>query len=140
MYGNRGFFVSVDSILALLLSFSMFILITNITNDMRFDAWSDNHLQRYSMDLLAVLEKSGQLESSVITNDATSLREVISETSDAMCFLMEVHGDSGIVFSIEKQDCLPTGRRRLITRRSFMVSGDQTDKYTAITYAWYKEV
>lgn len=110
-----------------------------MSNDFDFDAWPDSHLQRYSMDLLSVLEKSGTLEESVTTDDADGIRDIISQTPDAMCFLMEIYHDSDIVISIEKQDCLPTGRRRLITRRTFIASNGQTELYDARVYSWYKE-
>ena len=139
MSGEKAFFIGVDSILAILIALMFFILVTGTINTLDFSAWSDNHLQRYSMDVLTVLEKTGYLSNAVFTSDATVLRQVISQTPPSMCFLMEVEGEEGIVLSVEKHDCLPTGRRRLTTRRSFVVVGDQTNIYTAKLYAWYKE-
>jgi hypothetical protein len=140
MSGNKAFFVTVDSIFALMLATFLFTLIGSQINSMKFDAWRDNHLQRYSMDLLTVMEKSGQFESSAIRWDDTELRSSITQTSKAMCFLLKVNSTNNLVFSIQKEDCDPTGKRRVVTRRTFVAVGDYIEVYTAELHAWYKEV
>ena len=132
--------MTVDAVIALMLAGVLFTFISVQINDMEFDAWKDAHLQRYSMDVLTTLEKNGDFERAVIQYDDSELRQTISQTSKAMCLLMKVNDTSGLVFSIQKQDCEPTGRRRVVTRRTFAVVGDTIGLYTAETHAWYKEV
>ncbi|MCD6415012.1 MAG: hypothetical protein J7L23_05305 [Candidatus Diapherotrites archaeon] len=139
MYGNKAFLITVDSILAVLLAGLLLIYANNMVNSMQSDAWKDNHLQRYSMDLLTVLEKSNMLETAVTTKDYTNVRTAISETAPSICMLLEVWDSNNVVASVEKQDCAPTGRRRLTTRRTFIAVGDATKVYTAKLYSWYKE-
>lgn len=126
--------------LALLLAGVLFSVISAQINDMTFEAWKDSHLQRYSMDVLTVMEKSGELESAVIKSDESKLRQAMSQTSKAMCLLLRVNSTSSLVFSVQKQDCEPTGRRRVVSRRTFAAIGDDIELYTAEMHAWYKEV
>lgn len=139
MCGSKAFLITVDAILALLVATTFFIYATDTINDVKFDAWRDNHLQRYSMDLLTVLEKSNILETAVVTGDYTNVRYVVSRTSPSICMLLEIKDSDTVVASIEKQDCAPTGKRRLTTRRTFVAVGDVTKVYTAKLYSWYKE-
>jgi len=106
---------------------------------MEFSAWKDSHLQRYSMDLLTVLEKSGYLENAVITEDTSQLQNVIAKTSKSLCFLLNIKDSGETILSLQKQDCKITYKRRLITRRTFIARGDQTKVYEAELYGWYKE-
>ena len=140
MFGNKAFFITMDAILALMLAGILFTFINSEINAMEFDAWKDNHLQRYSMDVLTSLEKSGKFERAVIQSDDAELRQVISKTSKAMCLLLKVNDTSSLVFSVQKQDCEPTGKRRLVSRRTFSVVEDDIEIYIAELHAWYKEV
>lgn len=139
MFGSKAFLITVDAILAIMLASVLFIYATNTIDDVKFDAWRDNHLQRYSMDLLTVLEKSNVLEAAVVTGDYTDVRYVVGKTSPSICMLLEISDGDRIIASIEKQNCAPTGKRRLTTRRTFVAVGDVTKVYTAKLYSWYKE-
>ncbi|QLJ52759.1 MAG: hypothetical protein Sv326_0584 [Candidatus Fermentimicrarchaeum limneticum] len=128
----KGFVLTIDGIIALIVFISLFVIISSPTLRTTSSAWSDVQVRRLSMDSLTILEKNGALGRAVESNSSSELIYFMGSEFTSLCMQITVSEGDSHVLSAVKSGCVE-GRGAFITRRSF-VSGD--DFYTAELHAW----
>jgi hypothetical protein len=130
----KGFVITLDSIIAIIISMSMLVLLNSQFLRTNSSAWSDAQVRRLSMDSLTILEKSGALARTVELNSSSELLYFMSSEFPSLCMKIRIDGTGGYTLSAAKAGCSTEGRF-FISRRSF-VSGDVF--YIAELHTWEK--
>jgi hypothetical protein len=129
----RGFVITLDSIIALILAISLIIIASSPVLRVRPSAWSDTQVKRISMDFLTILDKSGVLARAVGQNSSAEMIYFMSSESSSLCMKARLSGSNGYIFSAEKPGCDEEGARVFLSKRAF-VSGNNF--YTAELRTW----
>jgi len=129
----RGFVITLDSIIALILAISLIIIVGSPVLRVRPSAWSDAQVKRISMDFLTILDKSGALTRAVGQNSSSEIIYFMSTESSSLCMKVRLSGSNGYLLSAEKSGCSGEGTRVFLSRRTF-VSG--SNFYTAELRTW----
>ncbi len=135
----KGFVISIDGIIALIIAFTMLLVITANFADSKYSSLSEVKLGLISEDILTVLEKSEKLEESVIENQNKEISKYLNKTSNNLCFELSVFdfdNNSSALSNVSKKGCTKTGSVISI-KRSFFVSENEKF-YWAEMRAWYK--
>lgn len=129
----RGFVLTTDSIVALVLTTSIIIMVNSSFMRVNESAWNDAQVERVSMDSLAVLEKSGALGRAVQQNSSAELLYIMSTENTPLCMVLNMSGGNGYNLSVEKSRCGSESGKVFLSRRTF-VAGNNF--YTAELQSW----
>lgn len=129
----KGFVITIDSIIALIVTISIITLLSSSVFRLDTSAWSDAQVRHISMDSLAILDKSGILSRAVAQNSTAEIVYFMSTESTSLCMKVKVSGTNGYNLYAEKTGCTDEGSKVFLSRRTF-VSGN--DFYTAELDAW----
>lgn len=129
----RGFVITLDSIIALVVAILLIILISSPVLRVSPTAWSDSQVRHTSMDLLAILEKSGILSRAEEQNSTAELLYFMSTESTSLCMKIRLTDSDGYNLSSEKVGCDSEGKRVFLTERTFVDGGRF---YTAELRTW----
>jgi len=107
----RGFVFTVDSLLAFGLALAVLGLIVPFYDTTNFENHEQLHTQRYTSDLLAVMQKAGQVRQAIAGDDSAILGTFI-QTSAGRCFLFKATNTTSAspLVTVSKPGCggLPT--------------------------------
>jgi hypothetical protein len=131
----KGFVITIDSIIALILSISLILIISSPLFKLRSSAWSDMQVKHLSMDSLTILEKSGILARAVEQNSSSELLYFMSTESTPLCMRIKVSGADGYTLYVEKAGCTDEKGKSFLSKRTF-ISGNKF--YTAELHAWQR--
>ena len=139
---KKGFIISIDAIIALLIAFAMLVSISANFSVSKHSSLADEKLSAVSKDVLTVLEKSGKLENAVVENKNKELGKYLNKTSENLCFEISVFDfddNSSALSAVAKKDCKKnqTEVSVLSTKRSFFVA-DNEKFYWAELKSWIK--
>jgi hypothetical protein len=129
----KGFVVTLDSIIALIVTISLIILVSSPALRVRPSAWSDAQVKRVSMDSLAILDKSGILARAVGQNSTSEIAYFMSTESTSLCMEVKVRGSDGYNLYAEKSGCTNEGMRVFLSKRTLIVGNKF---YTAELRSW----
>ena len=128
----KGFVITIDGIIALIVFVSLFIIISSPALRTAPNSWSDVQVRRLSMDSLAILEKDGALARAVELNSSSELLYFMSSELPSLCMEITVREEGIPVMSAVKSGCVME-QSAFITRRSFVSGGSF---YIAELRAW----
>lgn len=138
---SKGFAISIDSILAIFVFFSIILTSVFYLSQIQSTAPSSNYLKEFSMDALTVLEKSGKLENAILNNRSNELRTFLNKMPFQICMEIKLYSASE---SMPKIVLLRSGCERDYTemtsiRRSFLVQQNyDLNYYYAELNSWYR--
>jgi len=109
IHSRRGFIFSVDSLIALGLALAIIGLVIPFMESSGLPNHDQLHIQRYTADLLFVMQKSGNVRVA-IEGDETGVLSLFSQTGTGKCFTFKATNTdtSAMVISATKPGC--TGR------------------------------
>jgi hypothetical protein len=120
----KGFVITLDSIVALLLMLILLLTITSTFSTVSTKSLSDVHLRQISFDTLTILEKSSMLNNAIKSNSSAEISSFLSrETPNNVCMLLKIFRGQEANFIIAKGGCKQKSEFQL-ARRSFVVGND----------------
>jgi len=102
----RGFIFTLDSLLAFGLALAVLGLVIPFYDTTSFPNHEQLHVQRYTSDLLAVMQKTGQVRQA-ISGDDSSMMGTLIQTSAGKCFVFKAVNatSSAVVITVAKPGC-----------------------------------
>jgi hypothetical protein len=146
---QKGIALTVEVIIALLLTFMTLVIAFSMLNSARPSAVEFAHMRVISFDTLSVLEKTGALttpfEQIGITNgtNTTIIRDVLRQTPPFFCAKLDAYSNSSYVnYTITKDDCDFSAEDFQVAWRTFpyRVNSTNCTFFTAKLTSWYKRV
>jgi len=131
----RGFFISLDAVLAILLAFVILAASLFIAGNIRSRSVDEAQLKRVSEDVLAVLEKTGRLALTPQAGGASEVQEVFLTAPDSACFRLRVirASDLKVRRLITRPGCGNPREFHQVTKRSFV---SDRELYLAELTSW----
>ena len=140
--GEKGFVISFDAMIALLLMLVMLITITAYLGNVKFEANSSVALREIAMDSLTVLDKSGKLENAVSTGRVNELRAFINKMHHSICTDLRIYSESDLnnaAMTVLRENCKKSFDDLATVKRSIVAqNGSDADFYLAELRAWYR--
>ncbi|MFH1695072.1 MAG: hypothetical protein ABH850_01415 [Candidatus Micrarchaeota archaeon] len=133
----KGFVISIDSMIALVIAFAMLVSITGYFSNSKFDLLNEPKLAFVSQDVLTVLEKNNKLAEAVEENQNKEIGKYLNKTSNNLCFelnIFDYDNNSSALSTATKKGC-KKGNSILSTKRSFF---SEEKFYWAELKSWYK--
>jgi len=138
---TKGFIISLDALLALLLTLVMIGTSVYYLSGTNYDSYNSNYLKEISMDSLTVLEKSGTLEETVKEDSSDELRILLNKLPYQICgelLLFESTDLDNAVIVVSRSDCEKSYLNFASTKRSFVVNDGSVGYYLAEMNTWYR--
>ena len=129
----KGFVITVDGIIALILALSVFVVINSSVMNARPSALSDAQVKKLSMDSLTILEKSGMLARAVQYNSSSEIVYFASTEFPSTCMKIRISSADGYELSAAREDCSTEGKNLFVGRRSFT---EGSNFYIVELHAW----
>ena len=103
---KRGFIFTVDSLIAFGLALAVLGLIIPFYDTTSLPNHDQLRIQRYTADLLSVMQKTGQVQQAIAGDDA-SVAASLSSTGTGKCFVFKVVNSTStaIVITVSKPGC-----------------------------------
>lgn len=139
---KKGFLISFDALLALMIFFIMFAMSTAFLSEVKFEAKNSVLLKERAMDAITILEKNDYLKQATEENDPKAIRRFLNRLPNSFCAQISVFGEndfSSPQMTVLRQDCEKTGSDLATINRSFVVkTGYDAEFFTARITAWQK--
>ncbi|MFH1663274.1 MAG: hypothetical protein ABH986_00395 [archaeon] len=135
----KGFVISVDAVIALVIAFAMLFSIAVHFNESRLNSLNEAKLALVSEDVLTVLEKNSKLQQAVLQGKNNEIAKYLNKTSQNLCFeinLIDFDNNSSALSTATKKGC-EKGISVISVKRSFFVI-EQEKFYWAEIKAWHK--
>ena len=117
----KGFVITLDAVLALLLMLTILLTITSTFSKVSSESWGNVHLRQLSFDTLTILEKSNMLNNAIKSNSSAEISDFLSrETPNNICMVLKIFRGQEANFIIAKGGCEQKSEFQ-IARRSFVV-------------------
>jgi len=129
----KGFMITVDGIIALIVALSVFVIINSTFMSAQPSALSDIQLKKFSMDSLTILEKSGMLARAVQYNSSAEIVYFTNTEFPSTCMRINISRADGYALSAARDGCTSEGKNFFIARRTFT---DGSNFYIAELHAW----
>ena len=140
--GIKGFIISFDSLVAVLLLFAMIIAATGYLANVEFEAASSISLKETAMDSLTALDKSGKLGKAASASEADELRAFLNRLPYSICADLRLYRESDLenpMLLVLRPDCKKNFKELATVKRSIVVeSGGNAGFYLAELRAWYR--
>jgi hypothetical protein len=119
--GRKAFIISFDAILALFVVFAFLVSSFTLFSNVEETASSNAFLQDYSFDALKVLESSGKLQESVVSNDASAASSFLNRLPNYYCARLGFfeEGSQTAMFSASRPSCSDVPENAFLARRFF---------------------
>ena len=105
---SNGFLISFDALIALLVLFAMLITATLYFSGSQYSEQNNLILKSTAMDSLAVMEKTGILESAVAKDNSSELRGFLNRLPNSVCSDLRIFSNSdynNAVISVLREGC-----------------------------------
>jgi hypothetical protein len=141
---KKGFVISIDALIALVLLLSMLAAATAYYGGIKFEAGSSLALKQVASDSITVLEKSGKLEEAVNTDSVSDIRAFLNRLPGNICGEVSIYSKSGLenplLLSL-RPGCSKNFLDMASVKRSFLArSGGSATAYLGEMKAWYRVV
>jgi len=140
--GKKGFVISFDAVIALLLLTSLIVAATSYLSTVEFKAGNSLSLKEITMDSLTVLEKSGKLEKAISTDKSSEVRAFLNKLPYNVCADLRVYSGNDLSnheFLVLRPGCKQNFKESATIERSVVVeSGGNVSIYLAELRAWYR--
>jgi hypothetical protein len=102
----RGFIFTMDSLIAFGLALAVLGLVIPFYDTTSMPNHEQLHVQRYTADLLSVMQKTGQVRGA-IAGDGSSIVATLSNTGAGKCFVFKAVNatTSAVVITVSKPGC-----------------------------------
>ncbi len=133
----KGFVISMDAVIGLIISFSLLIAVNGFFAESTFNSFNGAKLNAVSEDILSVLEKSGKLENAVKENKNNEIAKYLNKTSKNLCFEINIYKYESmeLISSATKKACKKKEAELIIsTKRSFI---EKQEIYWAEMKSWH---
>ena len=138
----RGFVISFDALIAMLLLITMFVTATAYFGKASFESNTRVLLKEVAMDSITALEKSGKLERALAENETSEIRAFINQMPYAICTDLRIYNSTdlnNVELVVLRPDCKKNFEDSATVKRSVLVeSGDSIELYLAELRAWYR--
>lgn len=135
----KGFIISFDAVIALIISFAMLVAISGNFAESQFSSLNETKLALISEDVLTVLEKNGKLDEAIKQNKNNEISKYLNKTSKNLCFELNMYdydNNSSALNTVTKTQCKKTpALNEISTKRSFFYN---EKFYWAELKAWFK--
>ncbi len=139
---KKGFIISVDAFIALLLFFAIFAASTYYLGTAKFSAKNTILLKESAMDALTVLEKNGSLEKAIKENKPNYIRGFANRLPASLCAEVSIFGQNNMaepVMTVLKSGCKKNFTEPATINKSVAArTGNAADYYIARITAWQK--
>ena len=137
---GKGFVISFDGLLALSVTLILFIAAASYLARVESSAVSSVSLREFSVDVAAVLEKSGMLERAVERDSVAEIRSFVNKMPEGVCIEVKVYGsgdleNAGII--VLRSGCTAVYEEKTSAKRGFLAGGSPS-LHMAEVSAWYK--
>jgi hypothetical protein len=129
----KGFVLTTDGIIALIIALSVFVIINSPAMNQQQTALSNVQLKRLSMDSLTILEKSGMLDRAVQSNSSAEIVYFTTVQFPSKCMKVKITGSGGYGLVAAMDKCQTEASNFFVSKRTF-VSGNSF--YVAELHAW----
>ncbi len=130
----KGFVISVDAVIALIIVFAMLAAITVNFSSQKI-SFSSLKTEIAGEDVLAVLEKSGMLEQAAESNSNNEIAKYLGRTAESQCFELNII-DEGNTSTVTKKGCKKTNEMSSVKRIFFSEANEKF--YLAELISWNK--
>ena len=141
---KKGFVISFDALLALLLLMTLLIITTNNLGNISAEANNSILLKEVAMDSITVLDKSGRIEKAIEGNSVSGLRAFLNRLPYSLCADLRIYSESDLsnpVLSVLRPDCKKNFLDSATVKRSAVFeNGGNAESYLAELRAWYRVV
>lgn len=121
---NRGFLISLDAFLSLTINMLLIFMAFFYLSQISTTSWNSVDLKLIVMDQLAVLEKSGTLESSVKQKSSEPILSSLNMTPYPLCFEVLVFNDENLsvpAIHVVKAGCQKNFTELSVVERALVV-------------------
>lgn len=139
--GTRGFIITIDSFLGIVLLFMLVIVSFSFLSNIGLSAWNNIDAHNAVNDEAIVLEKSLALENAVKQSSSEALSSALNSTRGAYCFDVTIlnPSDYSPVVHALKSGCASSSDSEIVSNRSFAVRTDSNISfYIAKVGGWAK--
>ncbi len=136
---KHGFVISMDAMLALAVTFILFVSATAYLATVKSEAKNSAFLKDFSMDTATVLEKSGELKRAV-NGSGSEIANTLNRLPEPICIEVQIFNASDLQnaeISVLKNGCNAKYFEKAIAKRGFYAESKRTF-YLAKISAWYK--
>ena len=140
MFGvSKGIILTLDSILAILVSTIIFVYIFSILNQIDYSTNRNLLLNKIGQDVLTSLEKNGTLQYEVSNNRTLELRSVLNSLPANICSDIEIYNSqNSVVLIVEKAGCNCSSAYSATIRSFVLIDTDSMSEYFARSRVCYK--
>jgi len=139
---NKGFVISFDAVVAILLLTALLITATAYLATAEFKSASSISLKQTAMDSLAVLEKSDKLEKAIETDKSSEIRAFLNRLPYNICADLTVYSENDLdnhLFLVLRPGCKKNFEESTTVWRSIAVeSNGNPEFYLAELKTWYR--
>jgi len=140
--GKKGFVISFDAMVAMLVLFIMFTVATSYLGKVVFEAESSSILKEVAMDTITVLEKGNTLENSIKKDKVTDIRSFLNKLPYSICADLRVYAETDLAnpaLTALRPGCKLNFEEVAIMKRSIVVENNgNADLYLAEIRTWYR--
>lgn len=129
---NRGIVLTLDAILAIVVSTILFFYIFSILYQINYSATRDILLTKVGQDVLTSLEKNGTLQYEVTNNRTLELRGILNYLPASICPNIEIYNSQNqVIMIVGKAGCNCTTDYSTNIRSFVIVTGGTMSEYFA---------
>ena len=138
---EKGFVITVDAMVATFVFFSFLLVVNQYYGQIQVRAWNDAELARFSEQALGVLEKSGELEYALISNQGSRIRSYLNDFPGNVCGQVFVYAQSDLNvprLSVSKEGCAQSYDVLASAQRSVVIHyGSDLNFFVAQLNGWH---
>ena len=142
MRQRKGFLISFDALIALMVLFALFIAATAYFAQAEFQANNSVLLKEIAADSLTVLDKSGKLGSAIKSDKGAELRAFMNRLPHSICTDLRIYPESDLnnaSFIVLREGCKKEFEDMATVKRSVLVrNGTNAGFYIAELRAWQR--
>jgi len=142
MIKEKGFVLSFDALVALLVFFALLLAASSYLGQVEFEAGSSLSLKRAAMDSITVLEKSGEVEKAINSDKVSGLRSFLNKLPYAICADLRIFPESDLTnptYAVLRSGCKKNYLEVATAKRAVLVeSSGNAAFYLAEIRAWYR--
>lgn len=136
---KKAFVISFDALVALFVVFSFLVASFALLARADEPSFSSVSLKKFSFDVLSVLERSGRLDSAVVSEDSSELNSFLNYLPYYYCARLEVFepGSEQPLVAAARDNCRNPSPNAFTARRFFFVRHDNVPFYYVVELkAW----
>lgn len=137
---RKGIVFSIDALIAFTLMFTIILITASYLSGVTYEARNSLVLKENALDIVTVLEKNGEFENAVQTNQINQLRSYINKLPSSVCSNIEIFQENDLgnpVMSVLRPGCKQNFSDSATINRSFIVqSGTDANFFIGRATVW----